>query len=166
MAAQRFSFAFDPPFRGPLGLLGVRDATSEVLVDDEMFDARFGRWRVRTPTASITDVQITRAYRWFKAIGPRGSLADRGATFGSTTAGGVCVCFHEPVTALAGSLMPHPALTVTVADVDGPAAALRDRIDQRDSAGSGRAGEPADGSADGAADGPASHPDEPSEDRG
>lgn len=132
MTAQRFSFAFDPRFRRPLALLGVRPATCEVTIDDDHFDARFGRWRVRTPVSNLADVMVTRDYRAIKAIGPRGSLADRGATFGSSTRAGVCVCFHEPVTALAGPLMRHPGLTVTVEDPEGLAAAVRARIDAPD----------------------------------
>jgi hypothetical protein len=130
MTEQRFAFEFHPRFRPLLAVLGVRPGNSGVKVDDEWFEARFGRWQVRTPVSNLSDVQITRDYRAIKAIGPRGSMADRGATFGSTTRGGVCVCFHEPVTALAGHWMPHPGLTVTVADLDGLAAAVRQRIDR------------------------------------
>ena len=129
MTEQRFAFAFDPRFRRLLAVLGVRPSTSWVAIDDDRFEARFGHWRVRTPASNLADVTITRDYRALKAIGPRGSLADRGATFGSSTLAGVCVCFHEPVTALAGRLQRHPALTVTVEDPEGLAAAVRARID-------------------------------------
>lgn len=129
MTEQRFDFEFHPRFRPLLAVLGVRPANSWVAVDDQRFQARFGRWQVRTPVSNLADVVITRDYLAIKAIGPRGSMADRGATFGSTTRGGVCVCFHEPVTALAGRWMAHPALTVTVADLDGLAAVVRERID-------------------------------------
>ena len=129
MTEQRFAFAFDPRFRRVLAVLGVRPSTSWVVIDDDHFEARFGRWRVRTPVTNLSDVTITRNYQAIKAIGPRGSFADRGVTFGSSTRGGVCVCFHDPVTALAGRLVRHPGLTVTVDDLEGLADAVRSRID-------------------------------------
>lgn len=129
MPSQTFPFAFDPRFRRWLGLLGIRPDTAAVTLDDDVFDARFGRWRLRTPVANIRDVRITRDYRWFKAIGPRGSLADRGCTFGTNADAGVCVCFHDPVGALVSrTVLRHPGLTVTVEDVDGLADALRARL--------------------------------------
>ena len=40
--------------------------------------ARFGPWTCETPIANVRDVCRTGPYRWFKAIGPRGSFVDRG----------------------------------------------------------------------------------------
>ncbi len=129
MPSQTFAFAFDPRFRGMLKLLGVRPENSSVTIDDEFFDARYGRWRLKTPVSNLKDVQVTRDYHWFKAIGPRGSRTDHGATFGTNTDAGVCVCFHEPVGALVSKdLFKHPGLTVTVADIDGLVQAVRDHI--------------------------------------
>ena len=129
MTSQRFAFDFDPRFRRLLAVIGVRPDTAWVMLDDTHLRARFGRFRVRTPVTNLADVIITRDYRWYTAIGPRGSLADRGATFGTTTTAGVCVCFHEPVTALAGRLVRHPGLTMTVEDPEALAAAIRARIE-------------------------------------
>lgn len=129
MPAQTFAYAFDPRFRGFLRVLGVRPGNSRVIVDDEYFDARFGRWRLKTPVSNLKDVQVTRDYRWFKAIGPRGSAVDRGATFGTNTEAGVCVCFQEPVGALISKdILRHRGLTVTVADIDGLVEAVQARI--------------------------------------
>lgn len=128
MPEERFPFAFDPRFQRFLSLLGIRPSNSEVVLTDTAFTARFGRFRAHTPVDNLKDVQVTHDYRWIKAIGPRGSAADRGATFGSSTRAGVCVCFHEPITALVGRWQRHPALTVTVADPGGLAAAIRRRI--------------------------------------
>ena len=127
MVEERFPFAFQRGFRRSLRLLGVTEGTAEVVLTDDEFIARFGRFTARTPLANITQVQITGPYRWWKVIGPRGSLADRGATFGTTTRAGVCVGFATPITALAGRRMLHPGLTVTVADPDALAASLRRR---------------------------------------
>jgi len=122
--ATTFPFAFDARF-APMALVtaGAHAGNSSVVLDDDQLVVRFGWLGVRTPVDNIKDVQITRDYRWFKAIGARLSLSDRGATYGSNTAGGVCVCFHEPVRAL--PVAASPGLTVTVEDLDGFAAAVR-----------------------------------------
>lgn len=46
------------------------------------------------------------------------SLADEGLTFGTNRSAGVCVHFRDPVPSPLRR-KGHPALTVTVADVDG-----------------------------------------------
>ena len=52
-----------------------------------------------------------------KAVGPRLSLSDRGLTFGTSTAAGVCVRFREPVAGIEPlGLVKHPNLTMTVAE--------------------------------------------------
>lgn len=119
-ANPQFDFAFDPVFRAPLAALGVVPDTAFVTVRPDAFIARFGPWSCATEPENITCVQRTGPYRWYRAIGPRGSFADRGATFGSSVAGGVCLEFRRPVKALEPvGLLRHPGLTVTVADPDG-----------------------------------------------
>lgn len=115
-----FPFAFEPRFK-PLvwAMAGATPENSRVRIEDGRFVAEFGRLRCSTRIENIAGCEVSGPYRWFKAIGPRASFADHGATFGSTTEGGVCVRFHEPVKALAGSLIKHPGLTVTVADRQG-----------------------------------------------
>jgi hypothetical protein len=115
---HRFRFAFAAPFRVPLALLGVRPATASVTVDDAWLAARFGPWRLRTPRANVVAARRTGPYRWWRAIGPHLSLADRGVTFGTSTGGGVCIEFATPVPALAGRRLRHPGLTVTVEEPD------------------------------------------------
>ena len=132
MTGERFAFRHDARFAVPLRLLGVRPATCWVHLDDEQFSARFGPWSLDTPVTNLADACLTGPYRWWRAIGPRGSMADRGATFGTSTRGGVCVTFHEPVGALLGERrFRHPGLTVTVADPEGLLAAVRRRLDDR-----------------------------------
>ncbi len=125
----RFAFRFDDRFAGLVRLTtGATPENSEVAVTDTDLRVRFGRLRCRTPLANIKGIQITRDYRWYTAIGARGSFADRGATFGSSTVGGVCTCFHEPVGALFGSKRRiHPGLTMTVTDLEGLAGLLAER---------------------------------------
>ena len=128
MATEVFPFAFEDRYAWMLRPLGVRPDNSRVTVTDEGFEAVFGRWSLRTPWTNVKDVQITRDYHWFKAIGPRGSFADRGVTMGSSTEAGVCICFHEPVSCLLPRpRFPHPGLTVTVEDCEGLAAEVRRR---------------------------------------
>ena len=129
MPIETYQFAFDRRFVVPLVGLGVRRGNSRVVLTDTQFAVRFGWWQLRSPISNLKDVRITRDYRWFKGIGARGSMVDRGVTFGTNTRAGVCVCFHEPVTALAGDWMLHPAATVTVEDPEGFAEAVRRRID-------------------------------------
>jgi hypothetical protein len=129
----QFGFAFDPRFRVPLALAGVTPGHAHVTVTPTRLLARFGPWSVDTPLDNVAGVCLTGPYRWFKAIGPRGSLADRGATFGSTTAGGVCIRFHDPVPGLEPlGLVRHPGLTVTVDDPERLAALLRRRCPRLD----------------------------------
>ncbi|MBM0260597.1 hypothetical protein [Micromonospora sp. 4G55] len=123
MPVHRSAFRFDPAFRAPLALLGVRPETSWVLVDDEALDIRYGPWRLRTPRANITGARLDGPYRWWRTIGPHLSFADQGVTFGTSTAAGVCVQFAEAVPALVPGPWPrHPGATVTVSDPE----ALRD----------------------------------------
>lgn len=102
--------------------------TAHVDLSEQTLDARFGPWRCRTPVTNIKCVQQTGPYSALKAIGARGSFVDRGATFGTTTAGGVCVEFREPVKILDPlGIILHPGLTLTVANRDAFEDALRER---------------------------------------
>ncbi len=125
---ERFAFEFEERYRWMLALIGVKPSNAEVTIDNEELTARFGMWKLRTPLANVTGFEISGHYRWWKAIGARGSFKDRGVTFGTTTTRGLCVKFAEPVRALVpGDLMPHPGMTVTVTDIEGLADALRRR---------------------------------------
>jgi hypothetical protein len=123
----RFEFAFEKKYLPALAAIGVTPLTAKVDVSEKTLDARFGPWRCRTSLSNIACVQCTGPYSAVKAIGARGSFADKGATFGTTTKGGVCVEFKQPVKILDPSgIIMHPGLTLTVADVEGFAQALKD----------------------------------------
>ncbi|MFB4313855.1 hypothetical protein [Actinomadura sp. 21ATH] len=114
---ERYGFAFDRRFARPLALLGIRPDTCRLLLAPGGLCVRFGPWTVRTPLDNIAGAETTGPYSAWKAIGPHLSLADRGLTFGTSTAQGVCVRFHAPVTGLDPlGLLRHPGLTVTVSD--------------------------------------------------
>ena len=123
---RQFDFAFDGLMRPLLAMIGVVPSTAHVTLDGDRLVARFGPWSCETTLDNVVSVEVTGPYRAHRAIGPRASFADRGLTFGSTTAGGVCVCFREPVHGLDPfGAFAHPGLTVTVADRGGFAAAVR-----------------------------------------
>lgn len=127
-STRTFEFAFEPRLR-PFSLLaGVTPGNAEVEIDERHLTVRFGRWTLRTPLANVASTQVTGPYTWWKVAGPAHlSLADGGITFATTTAGGVCIAFHEPVPALVpGSAIRHPAATVTVSDPQALAAALEE----------------------------------------
>jgi hypothetical protein len=124
-----FRFRFDRLHRA-LGLpFGVTPGRARVEVDRDTrtLTVRFGPWRVQTPLSNIAGVQLTGGYQPWKTAGPAHlSFADRGLTFGTHDAAGVCIEFHEPVTGIdPRGIVKHPALTVTVEDPKRLAAALR-----------------------------------------
>ena len=124
--AEQFEMAFDPRFRLPLAALGVTPATAHITVAADRLVACFGPWACRTTPANVQAVRLTGPYRWHRAIGPRLSLADRGLTFGSTPARGVCLLFREPVRGIDPlGLIRHPGLTLTASDPDRLAATVR-----------------------------------------
>lgn len=116
-AAALFPLRLELPWSLPLRLLGVRAGAAQVTLADGELRARFGRMEVRTPLSNVAGYQLTGPYRWWRAIGPRGSLADAGFTFGTSAHGGVCLCFREHVD-FRGPRGPIEALTVTVDDVE------------------------------------------------
>jgi hypothetical protein len=123
-----FEFAFEPRIRPAALMVGVTPRNARVEVDDSHLTVRFGRWTLRTPVANVADTQVTGPYAWWKVAGPPHlSMSDGGITFATTTAGGVCISFHEPVPAMVpGSAIRHPGATVTVRDPQALVAALEE----------------------------------------
>lgn len=110
-----------------LFLIGVTPLTAHAELSEEGLSVRFGLWKLETELSNITCFKVTEDYAWYKAIGARGSFVDRGLTFGTNVDRGVCVKFAKPITALVpGDIMPHPGLTMTLADIDEFVAALED----------------------------------------
>lgn len=111
-----FPFEIDDRFRLLLKVWGVSSESATYVSDEELI-VDFGWLGLRTPLANVSGTDITGPYKAWRAIGPRGSLADKGVTFGTNTARGAYVEFHEPVEAL--KIFKHPNLTVTLADCEG-----------------------------------------------
>ncbi len=105
------------PFRAWPGSQGV------TLTDDGRLVARYGPFRVDVPLSNVQEAHVTGPYRWWTAVGPRLSMVDDGLTFGTNAHAGVCVHFQPPIHRVLG-FRDHSALTVTVADTEGLAAAL------------------------------------------
>lgn len=109
-----------------LRLIGVRPGTAHVTLTRDRLVARFGPWTCATSIGNVRGVCRTGPYRWFKAIGPRGSFVDRGLTFGTNSAAGVCVLFRDAVPGLAPvRSLRHPGLTLTLAEPERFVSALR-----------------------------------------
>jgi hypothetical protein len=126
---QRFTFAFASPYQPLARVFGVTPASAWVEVDNDGFEAQFGRWRVSTPLSNVTDVAVTGPYRYFKTAGPaRLAITDRGLTFATNGERGVRLSFATPVPGMDRfGLLRHPELTVTVAEVDRLAKLLEQR---------------------------------------
>lgn len=117
--AQFFRYAVDKrltPFWLPFGFRPSLDGVT--VAEDGTFLATFGFLKLETTTANIDQAHVTRDYRWWTAGGARRSMADHGLTFGTNSSAGVCVHFRKPVPSPLRR-KGHPALTVTVADLDG-----------------------------------------------
>lgn len=120
LAPTRLPFRFRPLLAPAAAAFGVTPWTAHVDLDDEELRVRFGPWTVRTPRDNVAGAERTGPYKVAKvAGGPHLSFSDGGATFATTTDGGVCIRFREPVRALLPvGPVKHPALTVTVDDPD------------------------------------------------
>lgn len=116
-----WDFRYDWPVAGASLLAGALPRTTEVEVGETHLTIRYGVWSLRTELTNVAEVSLTGPYSVTKVGGPpRLSLRDRGITFGTTTAEGVCISFHRPVRAADPlGLVRHPGATVTVADPQG-----------------------------------------------
>ncbi|WP_370962390.1 hypothetical protein [Amycolatopsis sp. cg9] len=119
---HRLHADFAVPFGWLHRLLGPR---SGLELDTGGLRVRFGPWLVETPLANLAGAEATGPFHPLRALGVRLSLADRGLTFGTTTRGGVCLRFREPVPGIdPWGKLRHPGLTVTVAEPELVAAAI------------------------------------------
>lgn len=124
---REFEFVFEGRYRLPALVFGIRPATARVLVTDEELLVRFGPWSLRTALSNIAGTRVSTGYAWHRTAGPAHlSLTDHGVTFATNSSRGLCVSFVAPVRAIEPTgLLRHPAATVTVADPEALAAALR-----------------------------------------
>lgn len=123
----QFAFRFDRSYLLPARLFGVTPRTARIAVTDDTLCVRFGPWRVSTALDNITNVSVTGPYAFGKTAGPaRLTFSDRGLTFATNGHRGVCMEFCEPIPGIEPlGWLRHPNLTVTAANCDALAAALR-----------------------------------------
>jgi hypothetical protein len=127
-----FEFRFDRWHRLAALPFGVAPSSAHVEVattadGERMLTARFGPWCVTTPVENVAATATSGPYSLVKTAGPAHvSLKDFGLTFASNGTRGLCISFRRAVPGLAPTgLVRHPALTVTVDDVEGLERALR-----------------------------------------
>jgi hypothetical protein len=118
-----FRYAIDKRYLPVLLAMLLRPSRDGVALTDDDFVATFGLVKITTPRANITGAHITRNYRWWTACGIRMSDVDDGLTFGTNRDAGVCIHFAEKVRSPMRR-SGHSALTLTVADLEGLAAAF------------------------------------------
>jgi hypothetical protein len=125
--SRTFPFAWDPAYARAARPFGIGPERAGVSVDDASLEARYGRWRLRTPLSNITGVELTGPYSFVKTAGPpRLGITDFGLTFASNGERGVLISFARRVRVV--GFVPHGELTVTVADPEGLAGLLRERL--------------------------------------
>ena len=120
-SGRRFPFEFDRRYRHLAVPFGITRARAWVRVGAGRLEARYGPWRVVTPMANVEGAELSGPFSMLRTAGPaRLSVTDRGLTFASNANLGLCIRFREPVPGIdpTGTLR-HPALTVTVTDVEG-----------------------------------------------
>lgn len=127
-ASERFEFRFAQAYARAARPFGITPGSAWVQVGGDHVEARYGRWRVVTPLSNVKDVEITGPYRFIKTAGPpRLGVTDLGLTFASNGDRGVLLSFREKVAGLGP--LKHPELTVTVADPEALAEAVRSRLE-------------------------------------
>ena len=124
MADRFFPYDFDLRFALIWRPLGAKPATDGVTIGKTNVIATYGRFRVETPLTNVDCAEKTGPYKWWRAVGLRGSGVDSGITFGTTPRGGVCILFKDRIDQVLPTAKAHAGLTVTVADCDGLVAAL------------------------------------------
>ncbi len=121
-----FAFRFSIAYRLAGLPFGVTPRTAAVSVDGGQFALRFGPWRLRTPLDNVVSTELTGPFALLKTAGPAHlSLRDRGLTCATNGKRGICVRFADPVSGIEPiGVLRHPAVTVTVADLEGLADVL------------------------------------------
>jgi hypothetical protein len=129
MVDRRFPFRFARSYRLAGLAFGVTPSRCDVRLGEDRLVARFGPWRSEILLQDITDVTITGPYGFVKTAGPPHlTFSDRGLTFATNGDRGV---FIESKVLFGGiepiGVLRHPNLTITVAECDALASALRRR---------------------------------------
>jgi hypothetical protein len=93
---MRYPIRLQARFRIALLFWGALPPTAYVDVNHQL-RARFGFFALTTPLSNIQRWEIDGPYRWYRAIGVRGTWGKPEITFGGSTHGGIGLFFREPV---------------------------------------------------------------------
>lgn len=131
-ATDHFDFWFTPAYRVAGLCFGIVPSRTEAVLESTSLSVRFGPWRVRTSVDNIEEVAITGPYAFLKTAGPAHlGLTDRGLTFATNGERGVRLSFHDTIKGIEPTgRLRHPELTLTVSDVEGFAARVRELAPQ------------------------------------
>jgi hypothetical protein len=103
---------------------GVRPRAAWLRLEHDRIAARFGFSRAEIALANVERWDITGPYRWWRAIGIRGTPGKTEITYGGSSHGGICLHLRAPVR-IAWVQVRH--FYVTVEDLQGLGAALAAR---------------------------------------
>jgi hypothetical protein len=120
---RRFPLRIEPRYRSLLRIFGVRPGNAHVDLGEQL-ESRFGWSRIVTPVANISRWSIEGPWLALTAIGVRRGIRDGVISFAGTATGGVRLDFRERPRYF---FLRPPALYVAVEDLEGFAAALRER---------------------------------------
>ena len=127
LVRSEFEFSFEAHSRLPALAFGSTPATARVVVTEDELVVRFGPWHLRTDLTNVACTEVSSGFAFVRTAGPAHlSLSDRGVTFATNSRRGLRVSFHDPVQAIESTgLLRHPRATVTVANPEALATALR-----------------------------------------
>ena len=97
MPPVEFRIRLDRRFRIPLLAFGVLRRNAWLRLDDESLLARFGFFSLRIALADIDRWECQGPWRWWMAVGVRGTLGRPEITFGGSRHGGVALFLHRPI---------------------------------------------------------------------
>jgi hypothetical protein len=121
---ERYPLRFTPNSRALLAPLGVVEPLAYAKLGEDELSVRFGAYTFKTPLSNIVAIEQSGPYKWWRALGVRMSLKDRGLTLGSATDRGVCLRFGEPAPGPLPGIR-HPGLTIMPAEPEKFINALR-----------------------------------------
>jgi hypothetical protein len=92
-----FQIRVDSRFRPWLIVFGVLRRNAYVRLSDTELYARFGFFSLRIEIGQIGRWEIQGPYRWWTAIGVRGTFGQPEITFGGSAHGGVALFLDRPI---------------------------------------------------------------------
>ncbi len=123
MTDQFFPYDLDSRWKAMFAALRLKPTDGVTITDDGRLVATFGRVKVDTPLTNIDHTELAGPHRWYTSVGLRLSFSDDGLTFGTNSRRSVCIGFVERIPKVIG-FKDHSALSVSVADPEGLAAAI------------------------------------------